>query len=202
MPTCRRTVWWMRATLALALTTVLLGACTGGTPKPAPTVTLTPSITDVKVFTGLGHEHLVHKKDYPHRYDQVPPAGGPHAPRWLRCDAYGAAVPNEFAVHSLEHGGIWITYQPTLAAASVQKLALLQPTNQEYVLVSPFEGLPSPVVVTAWGLQLQVQTADDPRIVEFIKTYAGGGQGGEPGYPCRTGGLTPDQVPAFIASLP
>lgn len=127
-------------------------------------------------------------------YPTSPPVGGPHYPRWLACDVYDQPVPLETAVHSMEHGGVWITYRPGLADADVQRLAALTSLNREYVLVSPYPALASPVVVSTWGLQLAVDRADDPRVRAFVLTYAGGTQGGEPGAPCRTGGLSIEQA--------
>lgn len=169
-----------------ALLMLALAGCSAGT-SPAPTP---PGPTDVQRFADLSNDH----KTGPLPYEQSPPVGGAHNARWLACEVYDAPVPSEFAVHSMEHGGIWVTYRPDLPADDVRKLAALQPLNEEYVLVSPFEGLSAPVVASTWGLQLQVQTADDPRLADFVRTYAGGDQGGEPGAPCRGGGLTPAQA--------
>lgn len=193
----------MRRSSALLLTSLLLtAACSGSTSAgPQPEASTTP-IPGVKVVNGLSHAHLGHRGDYPQKYDQTPPMGGPHSPRWLRCDVYTEPVPNENAVHSIEHGGIWITYRPGLDAASLTKLGEIEQTNTEYVLVSPYPGLASPLVVTAWGLQLDLDSVDDPRLLAFVQTYAGGGQGGEAGFPCRKDGLTPEQARAYDASLP
>ena len=181
----------MRAPAAVVLIAVALAGCSAGTP-PAPT----PSgLVDVQRFADLSHQH----KEGPLPYEQVPPVGGAHNPRWLACDVYAAPVPAEFAVHSMEHGGIWVTYRPDVPPAEVQKLAALRALDPEYVLVSPFEGLPAPVVASSWGLQLRVDSADDPRLAEFVRSYAGGDQGGEPGVPCATGGVTPEQARAQLA---
>jgi hypothetical protein len=72
----------------------------------------------------------------------------------------------------------------------VARLAAYAERDREYVLVSPMEGLAAPVVAVAWGVTLQVGTADDERLEAFLQQYAGGGQGGEPGAPCRGNGLT------------
>ena len=36
------------------------------------------------------------------------------------------------------------------------------------VLASPYEGLPSPVITTAWGEQLRQKDASDPDLERFI----------------------------------
>ena len=45
--------------------------------------------------------------------------GGDHFARWLACDVYDEEVPAELAVHSLEHGAVWVTYDPELPAEQV-----------------------------------------------------------------------------------
>ena len=55
----------------------------------------------------------------------TPPVGGVHNPTWQNCmgDVYDAQIANEHAVHSLEHGAVWITYRPDLPKDQVDKLA-------------------------------------------------------------------------------
>ena len=134
-------------------------------------------------------------------YDPVPPAHGYHSGLgWLRCDAYREPVPAELAVHSLEHGAVWITYDPELPARDVARLEDLRSVDQEYVLVSPYEGLPTAVVATAWGRQLRVDDAGDERLRAFTEDYAGNGFGDEKGAPCRGDGLDPETGEAALAA--
>jgi len=181
----------VRLSPALAATTVLLAACTAGASKPDPVPT--PSIKGVSVFPGLSHRHLV-KGQYPQVYPQSPPVGGPHSPVWLRCEVYSQQVPKENAVHSMEHGGVWLTYQPELPAAQVSALTLLTQVNRQYVLVSPYSGQDAPIIASTWALQLKVQSPQDPRLLEFVRTYAGGNQGNEKGVGCAKNGATLDQA--------
>ncbi len=119
-------------------------------------------------------------------YEQTPPVGGTHNAVWQNCGVYTAPVANENAVHSLEHGAIWITYQPDLAADQVAALQSL--TRQSgYRLLSPYPDLPSPIVASAWGYQLKLEKADDPRLLSFIQRYEQNPLGPEPGAVC-TGG--------------
>lgn len=120
------------------------------------------------------------------RYAQNPPVGGDHAPTWLNCGVYDAPVPVGNAVHDLEHGAVWITYRPGLPTGQVDELRELA-KSQPYLTVSPYEGLPSAVVASAWGVQLRVKNASDPRLAEFVGKYAQGEQTPEPGAPCSGG---------------
>ena len=132
-------------------------------------------------------------------YDPVPPAHGYHSGLgWLRCDAYREPVPAELAVHSLEHGAVWITYDPDLPERDVARLENLRSVDQEYVLVSPYEGLPSPVVASAWERQLRVEDAGDERLKEFTEEFVGNGLGDEEGAGCRDGGVGPEEGEAAL----
>nr|WP_155842293.1 DUF3105 domain-containing protein [Agromyces luteolus] len=116
-------------------------------------------------------------------YEQTPPAGGQHNPAWLNCGVYEEPVPNENAVHSLEHGAIWVTYDAdALSDDDISTLRSKLPST--YVILSPFEGLPSPVVLSGWNSQLQVDGVDDPRIEDFLEEYWQSQNVPEPGAPC------------------
>ena len=128
----------------------------------------------------------------PVTYPQTPPVGGDHNPVWQNCGIYAAPVQNENGVHSLEHGAVWVTYQPTLPAAQLDKLKTLARANN-YMLLSPYEGIKTPVVATAWGKQLSLPTADDPRLEVFLRTYLQGDQTPEPGAACTGGTGKPEQ---------
>lgn len=151
----------------------------GHTTKPATTV------AGVQTFTGLARTHTTQ----PVTYAQNPPVGGAHSAQLLTCGVYTTAVRNELAVHDLEHGAVWITYQPNLPTAQVaiiQADALAPPVvrGTRFVTVSPYPGLPSPVVASAWGTQLKLTSASDPRLVAFIAKYRLGPQTPEPGASC------------------
>ena len=144
---------------------------------PASTVTTRSAIEGVQTFEVVAG-HAEGALTYP----QTPPVGGLHNPVWQTCAFYDAPVPNEKAVHSLEHGAIWITYRADLAPADIQTIATLA-RSRNLILASRWdEGLPAPVVVTAWGRQLRLDSASDPRLAAFIRLYAN--QGPEINAPC------------------
>lgn len=123
----------------------------------------------------------------PVQYPQTPPVGGPHNPVWQTCGVYDAPVAAENAVHSLEHGAVWITYDPALPQQQVAALQDLA-AGQDYVLVTPFQGLPDRAVyASAWGVQLQASGAQDPRLEQFVTAYSQGPQTPELGATCAGG---------------
>ncbi len=184
----RRTLWLAAGIAALTVVVLALGSLTAlgiilagsnasGSGIPAGTA----------VFTESDHRHVTGTVTY----DHTPPAGGAHSAVWLDCGVYASPVPAVNAVHSLEHGAVWITYRPDLSASDVTQLRQFVVSHyrglQRYLILSPYPGLPSPIVASAWGAQLRLNTPGDPRLGEFLNHYQGGAQGGEPGGEC-TGG--------------
>ena len=180
----------MRRTLAAStVCLVLFSACsnssssTNTTVGPGETVAAPAGEPEgTQTFTGLEQTHVDTPVDYPH----TPPVGGPHSPTWQTCGLYEVEFPKERGVHSMEHGAVWITYTAGLPAAD---LAVLQAfvDNGKEVLVSPFTGLSTPIVVSAWGKQLQLQSVNDPRLAQFVTTFDDGPQTPEKDTPCAHG---------------
>ncbi|MCV2394659.1 DUF3105 domain-containing protein [Actinotalea sp. M2MS4P-6] len=120
----------------------------------------------------------------------LPPMGGDHDPVVQNCGVYTEPVATANAVHSLEHGAVWITYRPGLDPSQVETLTTLA-GGYDFVLLSPFEDLKAPIVLTAWGVQLEVDDPADPRVEEFLVKYVQGPQTPEPGAACSGGVGTP-----------
>jgi hypothetical protein len=186
------------------------------TQPPALTVANTTGISGVVAYdtTGwptasnngpagqaLGHNHVTG----PVTYSVTPPVGGDHNATWMNCGVYDKPVPNERAVHNLEHGAIWITYSPSLPTAEVSQLraffarqTVLNPSGaggSRYVDLTPYPGLPSPIVATAWGFQLRLTSASDPRLQQFVDKFRVSQQyTPEYGAPCTGGVGTPLQL--------
>ncbi len=166
----------------------IIGAATAAVLAIAGAVTISivreqaskPSLSAVQSYT-VKQGHVTTAVTYA----QTPPSGGEHAPVWLNCGTYPKPVPNENAVHAMEHGAVWVTYRPDLPAAQVQQLRQAIPDT--YAVLSPYPGLPAPVVASAWGKQLALTGPDDPRLDAFVRAYRQGPQTPEPGAAC-TGG--------------
>ncbi len=163
----------------------LLGlvACTSDS-KSGPSTTLGPvapttTIEGVQSYDGLTQNHVTGDVNYP----QSPPVGGDHDSRWQNCGVYDTPVRNENAVHSLEHGAVWLAYRPDLAADQVEVLRAFA-RSHTHILVSPYQGLTEAVVATAWGKQLRLDSVTDPRLALFVATYEEGPQTPELGATC------------------
>ena len=124
-------------------------------------------------------------------YDQTPPTGGEHNDVWQNSGFYEEPVRDENAVHTLEHGAVWITYAPDLPQDQKDQIRQLV-EGQTCMLASPHPDLPTPVVASAWGKQLTLESADSPDLEQFVRAFRQGPQTQEPGATC-TGG-TADTV--------
>jgi hypothetical protein len=123
-------------------------------------------------------------------YAESPTVGGLHNDYWLDCGVYDVPVPEENIAHDLEHGTLWITYEPGLDSDDVAALARALPQNG---ILSPYDDLRAPVVVTVWGRQLDLTGADDPRLALFVDQFSEGVTAPEPFGSCA-GGLTLEQL--------
>ncbi|MGX1806621.1 DUF3105 domain-containing protein [Nocardia sp. NPDC055321] len=155
------------------------------------------------------------KKDYPAglhvaatqrvAYDQAPAFGGPHDGSWANCmgTVYAKAIRTENAVHSLEHGAVWVTYNPDKVDAAGIETLKSKVEGKPYSLMSPYPGLDSPIALLAWGHQLKLDSADDARVDKFIKnlrlnenTYP------EVGASCSNPTFDAENPPPFDPSAP
>ncbi|MFJ2604691.1 DUF3105 domain-containing protein [Streptomyces sp. NPDC091279] len=141
----------------------------------------------VKTWKGtLGRTHVTKTVHYP----TEPPVGGDHNQVWMNCngDVYTKALNNMNAVHSLEHGSVWVTYTDKASKADVAALAA-KVKKTPYTLMSPDEKQADPIMLTAWGHQRTVKSASDPAVDAFFEKFVQGEQTPEPGAAC-TGGLS------------
>jgi hypothetical protein len=129
-------------------------------------ITSTDQIAGLQTFDyAAGQQHVT----TPVTYTESPPVGGPHDGEWADCTGtvYDVDIRHENAVHSLEHGAVWITYDPArVTGDAVTRLAAL--VDGEYGrMLSPYAGLDSPISLQSWNHQLKVESVDDPRIKQF-----------------------------------
>ncbi|MCT9820886.1 DUF3105 domain-containing protein [Microbacterium sp. W1N] len=179
----RRTklMWWIVGSTAALVVIAVVVASIAFTPRAASYTAGDSSGAEIEGVETFTNEttHVEGTVDYA----QTPPAGGPHNQYWLNCGVYDQPQTDENAVHSLEHGAIWVTYDAD--AVSADELATLRShLPSSYVILSPYEGLPSPIVLSGWNSQLQLDSASDTRIPEFFEEYWRSQNVPEPGASC------------------
>ncbi|AQS69902.1 DUF3105 domain-containing protein [Streptomyces pactum] len=132
----------------------------------------------------LSRNHVTEEVSYP----VDPPVGGDHDQVWMNCDGdvYTKPLKNRNAVHSLEHGAVWVTYSGKAPEADVEKLAE-KVRKTPYTLMSPDDEQKDPIMLTAWGHQRTVTGADDPNVDKFFEKFVQGEQTPEPGAACTNG---------------
>ena len=171
-----------RSLAALAACLTVLSACSDSGSSSDTSTTVAPGETTAPIagepegtqtFTDLEQTHVDTPVDYP----QTPPVGGPHSPAWQTCGSYDVEFPQERGVHSMEHGAVWITYTAGLPEADLTVLKAFVESGKE-VLVSPFTGLPTPIIASAWGKQLQLQSVNDLRLAQFVEMFDERGEAG------------------------
>jgi hypothetical protein len=177
----RRTALGSTAVLALVAPMGILAATTSSDGNRDIARPAQPTAIDgVREFDVEARNHVLGRVPYP----QTPPVGGDHAPVPQQCGVYDEPIHSEHAVHSLEHGAVWISYLPSVEDGEVQLLRDVIRDAGSYGLLSPVPGQAAPVVATAWGRQLQVSSAGDPRLRQFVTLYADGPQAPERGAAC------------------
>lgn len=177
-PVRRRTGAWAAGAAALALgaAAVLFIALRGGEPAAGEGI---EGLERVEV-TGAG-DHTTEAVSY----QDHPPAGGPHHPIWQNCGYYTEPVQDEHAVHALEHGAVWLAYEPGLDEAALEPVREVV-RDRRYTLASPYPGVEG-LTLVAWGYRLELDGADDERLAAFLTAFAGSGDVPEPGGPCHGG---------------
>ena len=128
-----------------------------------------------------GGNHIAAGETVP--YAESPPVGGAHDNAWQNCGFYDQPIRSEHAVHSLEHGAVWITYSPDLPEEDVAELREMA-EGEAYLLVSPYEGLQAPVVASSWNHQIVLDGVGDDRLDTFIRVYLQGPDTPELGASC------------------
>lgn len=106
-------------------------------------------------------------------YDRSPPFGGAHDQVWAACNGvvYDTAVRTEHMIHSLEHGAVWIAYDPARVSGADLDHLVRTVEGKPYRMLSPYPGLDRPVSVQSWGYQLKLDSAQDPRLGTFIAVF-------------------------------
>jgi hypothetical protein len=107
----------------------------------------------------------------------------------LNCGFYSTPQAMENALHDVEHGAVWVAYDPATKAADLAILKQLG--SRDHVVVTPLDGMEAPFVLVAWERRLNVESIADPRVERFVEEYSTGKTSPERGAPCTGGVGTP-----------
>jgi hypothetical protein len=143
-----------------------LAAYTPSDTNKDPSTKIPGVVTDN--YTGSGQGHVANPARV--AYTHSPPMGGDHDQYWAACTGivYKTAVRQENLVHSLEHGAVWIAYNPDQVSGSALDTLAKKVDGQPYTVMAPYPGLDQPISLQAWNHQLKLSDATDPRVDQFI----------------------------------
>lgn len=140
-------------------------------------------------------------------YEGLPPMGGAHDAVWANClgTVYPDGLRTENAVHSMEHGAVWITYNPDELSEDQVGALTAKVEGQPYTLMSAWPGLDTPMSLQSWGHQLALEDPADPRVDQFISALrVNSNTHPEVGASCDSNpaSFDPDNPPPFNGSEP
>ncbi|MEK9183309.1 MAG: DUF3105 domain-containing protein [Patescibacteria group bacterium] len=154
-----KTYWWIGAIIIL-----IIGIIWWGISSPSDYEELGEKIPI------MGNNHI--SLSSPHEpYNSNPPTSGPHTGKDADWGAHQDEISDEVAIHNLEHGGIWITYQDKNDQDLKNKMEELARQYQSKILLSPRAKNDSPIALSAWGRLLKLSAFDEIKIKKFIRQY-------------------------------
>jgi hypothetical protein len=149
-------------------------------------------VSGLQINHGLDRNHVDGKFiDYPNQTN-TPPYGGNHNSQWESCQVYTTEIANEHAVHSLEHGAVWVTYDPNKVKGTDLTTLTNLVKGDAYRMMSPYPGLKSAVSLQAWGERIFADKVSDGRIKTFLTVFTHGPQAPESTATCT--GITDDKT--------
>ena len=152
------------------------------TPKPPPTPTsLATRMGRTSYISGIGVKaqdegdgHVAEGTRV--TYGSTPPNSGKHWPRWAACGVYENELPDEYAVHNLEHGQVVISYN-LADATDVERLESLADDLEDFDkwgILRPYSQIDRGMVgLAAWTVVDLFSGVDEKRIEDFYYAYRG-----------------------------
>lgn len=122
-----------------------------------------------EIIPTLESPHVQHGEQHP-PYDSNPPTSGPHFAQPPNWGNYPEGLSDEALIHSLEHGGIWISYRDRNPEI-IQQLEDIARRYSSHVILTYRPTDDSPIAVAAWGRLLKLDKVDSGQIYNFIARY-------------------------------
>jgi len=124
--------------------------------------------------SGVGN-HVTEGQAIP--YPSYPPTYGPHWPAPTTWGFHSEPVPDERAVHNLEHGGVVASYNniPPASLAALQALVTSYPKDkygEVKLVIRPYDKIaPGTIVLTAWNWVDELPAYDEARVRRFLDAH-------------------------------
>ena len=100
-------------------------------------------------FAGQGQEHV--DLSYQFSYNSNPPTSGPHYSSPASWSIYDYEVADKIFIHNLEHGGIWISYRPTISSQAIDDLkGIVREFDESQIVMGPRLANDTDIAVAAW----------------------------------------------------
>ncbi len=100
-----------------------------------------------------------------------PPVSGPHDQEPTDWGYYDQALPDVKAIHNLEHGGIWVSYQPeALNDEQKEELRRLAKQYDQRLIVSPRAQNDTKVAIASWRRLEITDALNIDTVKQFLTT--------------------------------
>lgn len=119
-------------------------------------------------YDNLGATHIAQNE--PHLdYNSNPPSSGWHYAEPAAWGFYDRELPDEQVVHNLEHGGVWLAYQPDIDESTKGTIKLLVARFSSKVIATQRSKNDMPIALVSWGRVLKLETFDKDATLDFIR---------------------------------
>ncbi len=118
-----------------------------------------------------GRQH-VSSSEAPQYDEGEPPTSGDHGDP-VPPQAYSQELPDYNTIHNLEHGYIYVSYQPDLPQEDIEKLTSLffNRSNEEFsptkVIMAPRAANESPIVLSSWRRSMTFESYDEQQMMDY-----------------------------------
>jgi hypothetical protein len=121
-----------------------------------------------KDYANQGQEHIKIGVTHP-PYNSNPPTSGWHYEQPAPWGVHTEALPDEAAVHNLEHGGIWISYNPDkVDKKTIEQLTNLTKSYKSKVILTPRKANETKIALASWTKLETLDSFDEAKIKDFI----------------------------------
>ncbi|MDP4001251.1 MAG: DUF3105 domain-containing protein [bacterium] len=119
-------------------------------------------------FSILGANHINVGAEH-EEYNSNPPTSGSHYAQAAAWGFYDEELPDEQLIHSLEHGGIWISYKD-VDDQTKEYLNFIARKNSGSVIVTPRPENDTKISLASWGRLENLDEFDENKINNFIRS--------------------------------